>query len=189
MIPDLIPHKAGQIPLAAEFPVDVLTAPYLVTGSAQMVWVEDSVGGVVRAGVRRSNLIRTYKDILVRVAARGKRDGWENVFPMTVKGIKAAVQHLFSYGIPEVEILLSGGCPILGRLQEEDDLEHRVVVTDWLRKDQGVVVPIDRNFLGVASSIGEKHCIGIIHNPSRGMAVIELARKSRKGKAPPNARS
>lgn len=162
-----IPMKIGsKNPLMVEFPVNPETSPYLVTaaGRSKLIWVPKS-SGKVRVGVRYGDDRDSINTTITReIALVGQQSDWGNVHPLTQSGFQEALQHLADYGFEDVEILSgSEDLPFLTDLT--------VTKCDWLGKDCALVLPKDRAFVGVISSVGEGYAV-LVHNPSRGVAIM-----------------
>ncbi len=155
----------GKTPLMLEFPVNPETSPFLVTaaGKSKLVWIPNS-NGTVKAGVRKNDLETLNLDITREVALVGLSHQWGNVHPLTSEGLEKAVEHLKFYGIENVEVLVGGsGLPFI--------TEHSVAECSWLHGSCAVVVPKDRDFVGIFASVGNGF-LALVHNPSRGIAVL-----------------
>lgn len=176
--------KKGNVPLIMEFHIPPETAPYLVTSSEGLLWIESPhPGDIVKAAVRE---IESPGDLFwamtLSVAHRGKRDEWGNVHPFTKEGMLAAAAHVEDYDLGELEIL----APRV-RVQETDEdgktpyqrpdwLHHDILgypvrPTSWIPDDCAVVVPKDRDFVGLLSHITSKKVAAVSHNPSRSIAI------------------
>lgn len=156
----------GRTPLMMELPVNPETSPFLVTaaGKSKLIWIPSSTG-TVKAGVRTSDSDTLNLDIAREIALVGSSHEWGNVHPMTPAGLEGAVAHLKFYGIENVEVLVGDcGLPFL--------TEHSVVECKWLKGTRcAVVVPQDRDFVGVFASVGKGY-MALVHNPSRGVAIL-----------------
>lgn len=145
------------------------TVPYLVSSSRSFIWIErPPQSNRVRVGFRQGvDVGSLFREIVDKVAVEGARRMWGNVHPPTVVGVQAAVDHLKYYGISDVEVL-SG--PV-------SDPALVAVLADaspvsWLPENTAVVVPKDRGYLGAAWRFGEDCYALLIHNASRGLAVV-----------------
>lgn len=101
-------QRKGTMPLILEFGVVAETAPYLVSSSASVMWVNEPLPeNMVRAAVRDSSVAEFYTEVVEAVAAMGSEMMWGNVHPLTPAGLQAAVEHVEFYELGPVELL----CP------------------------------------------------------------------------------
>lgn len=171
-MPDLLKKVVlkteGRTPLMMEFPVNPELAPYLVTaaGKSKFIWILSSKGRV-RVGVRKqdpSERVAMNLDLIREIALVGETSKWGNVHPLTSKGLESAVGHLKYYGVEDIEVLVStSGLPFIA--------DAPVKVCDWLHEGCAVVVPKDRDCVGVFADVG-KGFLAMVHNPSRGVVVL-----------------
>jgi len=171
-----------RAPFMVEIPVSMEAGPYLVSGTKTLLWIESvragsqplraRVSGEARSGALRAAVrlgkpsVSFFEEVVSEVASEGRKRKWGNGFLATRTGIKKAVVYVRSYGIPDVEVLLSEK----GSL----DVPEGVTTTkvSWIPEGRAVVVPKDRSYLGLIGSMGESHWTAAVHNPSRGMAVL-----------------
>lgn len=162
-----LPMKVGsKNPLMMEFPVNPETCPYLVSaaGRSKLLWVTKS-NGTVRVGVRYGGDRDSINTFIAReIALVGEEKGWGNVHPYTKAGFEEAVGHLAYHGFNDVEVL-SGS----GTLPFETSIS--VSSCEWLDEGCAILVPKDRAFVGVISSVGKGYAV-LVHNPSRGVAIL-----------------
>lgn len=163
-----LPMKVkGKNPLMMEFPVNPETSPFLVSaaGKSQLLWIPQSKGSTIRAGVRYGGDHSTINSSITReIALVGHQNDWGNVHPFSSKGFEEAVAYLNYYGFDELEVL--SGSPTL---PFSDDIS--VTRCDWLKVGCAVVVPKDRAFVGVITPVGKGYAV-LVHNPSRGVAIL-----------------
>jgi len=170
-----LPKKA--IPVALEFTVDPASAPYLVTSSTSFVWVPEAASNkTVKAAIRTGTktLGELYRGVVEEVAEKGVELKWENVHPNTPKGVLAAIQHLRYYEFNDIEIMTT---PAM--LEKHGEVwsktkglkEIPISAVQWLPDDWVVAVPQDRSFVGFVSLVGPGSIVGVVHNPSRGIAI------------------
>lgn len=158
------PGQAKACPLLLEIPVSPLTAPYLVTATRSLMWLEESPRGVVRTAMRPVwEPEKTFPAMVREIAFEGDRRGWEGHFPMNPKGIQAAVARMRTYGIQNFELLISPGSGAPPQLPARE--------VSWVPAGSGVVVPMDRSYLGIVFRVGAAAGV-VVHNPSRAMAVL-----------------
>jgi len=155
-----------KIPFMVEVEVHPEGQPFLVSGTKTLLWVGSSKTGVLRAAVR-SDEQPDPLTIISEVAHRGAEDQWENSFPYTAVGVGKAISYVRSYGISELDLLVPSDYAFPPPKKKSVNL----VPTSWMPSGRVVVVPSDRSYLGTIRTLGEKHWILLVHNPSRGMAV------------------
>ena len=164
--------QGGRGALYAEFVANPETAPYLVSSTRSVLWVNHlSTQRTLRAAFRKNvTPDQLFKEVVECVTAEGVRRNWGNVHPLTREGIQACVDHLAYYDFAEVDLL--AGLDVDQNLL--DQFEHEFRRAAWLPATAVVVVPTDRSFLGFFGHAGEGHSIVVVHNASRGMAVAGL---------------
>tara|TARA_X000000950_G_C13917704_1_gene661826 strand:- start:530 stop:1048 length:519 start_codon:yes stop_codon:yes gene_type:complete len=166
LLKDLSLNTKGKNPLMMEFPVNPETSPYLVTaaGKSRLIWIPAS-NGKIKAGVRYMGDRGAINLAIVReIALVGLKNDWGNVHPFSLAGLSKAVEHLSYYGFTEVDILCgSDTLPF--------STKHSVIKCDWLNEGCAILLPKDRAFVGVISSIGKGYA-ALVHNPSRGVAIL-----------------
>lgn len=164
-----MPSTKGSIPPFVGVSVHAEAAPFLVTGTKSFLWVHTAKKGFIRSMVRSENFNDgVFLDVVSSIAKKGSELMWGNVFDFSVSGMQQAVGYVKSYGFEDLEILVSEDASAL----DVDDVDR--VEVGWLTGQQAVVVPKDRNYLGTVGVFGESHYTVIVHNPSRGMAIIGL---------------
>lgn len=145
------------VPLFVEVPVHPETAPYLVTSSKGLLWIDNSFNGIVRSAVLRSPWAVVASDTSVEIVRairqRGDALSWGNAFPFTDAGVRGAREYLKTYDLAECDLLDHGTAP-------------------WVPEGSAVMVPKDRSYLGIVGEIGEGAHTVVVHNPARGMAVL-----------------
>lgn len=157
--------KTKKTPLAYEFQVDGASAPFLITNSKSLLWV-DAPNNVVRAGVRLNCKVRDFfLEVLEEVMAVGKQAEWGNVHSFDDKGISLALSYLQDYDVGSVEVLVNPES-----LSSLGKLGVKVTVANWLPKEYAVFVPENRDFLGFVGCVGEDF-VSVVHNPSRGLSI------------------
>jgi len=168
LLKKVVLKTGGRTPLMMEFPVNPELAPFLVTaaGKSKFIWIPSSKGRV-RVGVRKQDSgerVAMNLDIIREIALVGETSKWGNVHPLTSDGFEKAVEHLKYYGVEDIEVLASdSGLPFI--------VDSPVKVCAWLHKGCAVVVPKDRDCVGVFADVG-KGFLAMVHNPSRGVAVL-----------------
>lgn len=175
------PPKTRQkgVPLWLEFQVDPRSAPYLVSSTQSVMWVaEPSSEGLIRAAFRRQvEVPKLCLEMLGAIVDLGHEAQWGNVHPLTEVGAHRAIEHVQSYDLPNVELLVSpkdtkgkgvfkgmktlGGCPLR--------------VSKWLPAGWAVAVPSDRSFVGTVMEMPHAGILAVVHNPSRGVGVASVS--------------
>ena len=165
--------KKPPVPLILEWAVNGDTAPYLVSSSTAVLWIEDPhEGNIIRAAVRKvPDPGVVFREILEAVRKRGREDQWGNIHPYTAAGLKGAVDHVQSYDLDDLEILVPRKTKDVPRPVWLNDLGYPLKPSSWLPEDCAVVVPKDRDFVGVLGYLDVKVAAAVVHNASRGIAV------------------
>ena len=168
--------RKGVTPILLEFQVDEATSPYLVSASSGVMWIEEAHPGdkpVIKAAVQKNvtpgELFWTASNAIYE---RSKEVEWGSAQPYTAEGLEAAIEHVSSYGLGTVEILVAP-------MKKEDrptwlvdrDLGEYLRVSSWVPPNCAIVVPSDRNFLGLIVHLSPTATAMAIHNPSRGFAM------------------
>lgn len=164
--------RRSATPLAAELPVDPQTAPYLVTTTKSLLWHPTDFNGKVRAALRTDKLDFLYAEIIKEVCTTSIEAGWGSVFSYDLHGLDQAIAYVHSYGMADVDILapdtaLDG---LLGNMTTY--MGKQIVRVGYLPARTVVVVPKDRDYLGIVMQLGDlDRRLLLVHNPARGMAV------------------
>jgi hypothetical protein len=145
--------------LMIEVPVSPEAGPYLVSGTRRWVWIDSARGGFVRSALRDGDAPDLELSLVREVARSGQERRWGNGFPATDAGLKSAKEYLAFYGIVEVDLLRSEGVTLPGELRP------------WIPTGCAVMVAKDRSYLGMRGNFGSRWSV-VMHNPSRGMAVL-----------------
>lgn len=160
------PLKGSRAPFLMEIPVSPESAPYLVTGTRSLLWIEAPRNGVIRSGIRSGSPDPAfYRALVGEISSQGGKRGWGNSFPSTTAGMGKAVEYLRGYGFEESVLLVSPG----SKIKPPSGVEK--VPVSWISSGS-VLVPKDRSYLGVLGFLGDKNWTAVVHNPSRGMAVL-----------------
>lgn len=195
--------RKGTVPLMLEFPVIEETAPFLVSSTSSVMWVNNAhPGPSVKAAVREVGLGAFFAEVIEAVVAMGREMQWGNVHPLTPEGVRAAIAHLEYYELGALELLIprahqasevvllddnddGEGVEENGKRVEPVDLmppELRPLIEDiglpfrpssWVPDNTIIVVPKDRTFVGVVSQVTNKKLAGVVHNAARGIAVSQ----------------
>jgi len=185
-----VPSKRSN-PMVSEFAVSPDTSPYLVTSSKSLAWITEPMeptpemwhprlpDHVVRVAVR-PDIGRAaglfYWEVIQAVAAMGKEAEWGNVHPFTEEGIHLAKEHVESYDLPDLCLLMAA--PTAG--DPEAALPLRDIALDqgmlpqpcsWLPLDCVVIVPKNREYVGLLGLLGRQGSMGLVHNPSRSIGI------------------
>ena len=174
-------QKKSTIPVMVEFQVNPDCAPFLVSGSKEMIWVDEAhPGDIVKAAPRRGVTPgELFLGVVNAVAKRGIDAKWGNVHPFTNAGVSAAIEYVSSFDLDNLEILVP-------RVRDEKNKEGAfqrpdwlsagnygmpVRPTGWLPDNCAVVVPRDREFVGMIGHLGAGIAVIVVHNAARGIAV------------------
>jgi len=152
-----------------EFPVNPESAPFLISSTRSVLWIERAHDGRVRVAARKVEGNSLMLEIVRAVQKRGAEEAWGNSFPLTMEGFTQAKDYLSYFGIPEVEVLLNAE----NDLWEAQQGPVRTLIP-WLPAGLGVVVPLDRAYLGFQSRTPANRLLALVHNPSRGMAILGI---------------
>jgi len=99
-------QRKTNVPLMLEYKVAPETAPYLVTSSSSVMWInEPHPGEIVKAAVRQMSISEFFAEVIEATVAMGRQQQWGNVHPLTVEGLRAAVEHIEFYELGPVELL------------------------------------------------------------------------------------
>ena len=84
---------------------------------------------------------------------------------MTGEGLKAALKHVRGYEFGDVEVLTHPDLNIT--------LSDRTPVrkAPWVPKGTAVVLPVEREFVGVWGRVSRKDLVAVVHNAARGVAI------------------
>jgi len=174
--------KLGQAPAAKKDPVMAcvqvsleLDPPFLVSQAKLdrlLTWVEKlsqkDGSGRIWAAVRKAPLEFMYREAVQEAAEKASALGWGSVHPRTRQGFLEASGHLEEYGMREWEVLYGKGFDT-SLLDQSTKASEQV----WMPEGEAVVVPVQRAYLGTATSYGEGRYSLVIHNPSRAMAFLK----------------
>jgi len=183
-------QRKGTVPLMVEYGVSPDTAPYLVSSTSSVMWINAvHPGDMVKAAVRKMSVDDFFREVLEATMAMGRQQKWGNVHPLTLEGLQAAVEHVEFYDLGPVELLIPRTRPV-----EPDEDDERVIPVDlmppelrpliedmglpfrpssWVPDSTIVVVPKDRTFVGVVSKITTTQIAGVVHNAARGIAIVQ----------------
>lgn len=156
-------------PLFLEFPVPSATAPYLVTGTRTLLWIQRAPTGALRAALRAGpwDEVKGAPELVRECFREGVRNSWGNTFPGTLEGMQAACGRMKGYDLTPLEVLINSEAP----LDNPPDPQAELVRVPWVPRGCAVVVPKDRGFLGTLAFLGEAYAL-VVHNPARGLAVV-----------------
>ena len=176
LLPIKPPASAKNVtPLYLEFHVDAATSPSLVSSSRDLVWVTDEQmdeAGRIRAAVRSMGKEpdEFNRDVLSAIEVLARTAEWGNVQPHTRAGVAQAVAHVQTYGLGDLEILA---------LDETKKIYQghgpSVIQCSWLPSAVALVVPKERDFLGVLGQVGKDLVVVLVHNAARGIAIYGKA--------------
>lgn len=180
---DLLLIRTVPIPrkdfLALEFPVDPVTAPYLVSSSQGFVWVNHlATRTTVLAARQDIPKGDAYRMIVNLVSVRGEAEEWGNVLPLDGEGLHEALAWLLEQGehtSEELELLVSPDRDRFSLLSTNfPGLDF--VEADWLPTDQAVLLPKDRTFVGTLGGCPGGSRVIVVHNPSRSLVILQTRR-------------
>lgn len=174
-------QKKTGIPMMVEFPINPDCAPFLVSSSKEMLWIDEAhPGAVVKAAPRRDSVPgELFLEVLEGVGNRGRKDGWGNIHPFTVGGVREALDYVASYDLDDLEILVPrvrAADNKRGVFRRPDwlcpgELNVPVRPSGWLPDGCAVVVPRDREFVGMLGFLAPKTFVVVVHNPGRSIAI------------------
>jgi hypothetical protein len=176
---DVTQAKKGMTPLILEFYVDPQTVPYLVSSSNGVMWIDEPFKGdqpFIKAAVRNGI---TPGDIFIEAAKaifeKSTEMRWGSAHPFTEEGLAAAIDHVSSYSVGSLDIVVSpkplldgGTLPLWIRDRE---LGENLRAAEWVPENCIVVIPSDRSFLGMLVHLSGKDTAMAIHNAARGFAM------------------
>jgi len=193
-------RQKGTVPLMLEFNVSPETAPYLVSSSSSVMWInEPHPGDLVKAAIREMAVSEFFREVIDAVVAMGQEMQWGNVHPLTLEGLLEAVEHVSFYEMGPLELLTPRANQPDQDVEDDEDEgepeegEKRVRPADlmpaelrplieevalpfrpssWVPPGTIVVVPKDRAFVGVVSKVTPRKIAGLVHNAARGIAVV-----------------
>ena len=205
----------GNVPLIVEFSVADETAPYLVSSSSSVMWINQAhPGPSVKSAVRAVSVNDLYLEVIEAVSAMGRQQQWGNVQPLTHEGLAEAIAHINFYELGPLELLTPRAHPTT-EPEPEDLLEEggfeegkkRVEPVDlmppelrslieqtglpfrpssWVPAGTIVVVPRDRTFVGLVARVTPKTLAAVVHNAARGIAVVQGPAPNELAGSPPS---
>jgi len=162
------------VPLMMEFKVDPQLAPFLVSSSSSVMWVssvssEGNIRAAVRRGVKEVGFL--FQEMVEAITSMGREAKWGNVHEFSTDGVKLAIQHVQSYDLTKVEILIHRNSlkELFGKEMEFEGVPVQPV--NWLKEGTAIVLPRDRSYVGVVSRFGGTSVLGVVHNASRGVGI------------------
>lgn len=169
-----------RMPLLMEFPVPP-TPPFLVTTLRSLAWIPAVRNHRIRAGVMGINSTTTlFRAVVEETIRTGRQAEWGNIHPLTLEGLKEAIEHPRFYGLDSLQILAhpETNWEALNPEWKRTDGKQLVAVLDlpveqapWLDPTTVIVLPKDRGFVGFVIEIGESHVVAVIHNASRALGI------------------
>ncbi len=162
------PARKGALMLdQVPAPDDPEAGPFLITSSRDVMWVDRAFpGGFLRVAVRKVTPEALFRSLVEAVAERGSELEWGNVETPTHTGMSKAIEHLQYYGFTDVECLHGEGFAIT------ETVGLPTMKVDWLPKKWGIVLPKERSYVGTVYDLGDGVVGAVLHNASRGVAVI-----------------
>lgn len=177
------------MPLMLEYAVPIETGPYLVSSSSSVLWVSDPHRGpAVKAAVRDVSLGQFFQEVVAAVASMGRQQEWDNVHPLTLEGVQAAIQHVAFYGLAPLELLVPRAYPPTDGEDDGEDSKApmpqdlKAIIMEvglpfrpsaWVPPSTMIVVPKDRTYLGTVHLVTPRKLAGVVHNAARGMGVAQ----------------
>ncbi len=123
-LPSKAVQRKGVMPLMLEFQVPAETAPYLVSSSSSVLWINDAhPGSLVKAAVRESTPGAFFREVVEAVIAMGRQQEWGNVHPLTIEGLRAAIDHVAFYELGPLELLTPRAHPAGSTVDDDDEDE------------------------------------------------------------------
>lgn len=153
-----------------------------------VVWVEKSPTEVIKAGVCKESPVQVFSQVIEAVAIRSTESGWGSVLPFSLEGVKAAIDYLHYYEMPDLVVLApmqqipKEFRPALANdILEGDNPEWLnpetiglpIYPTVWLPEDTLVVIPSEREVVGELIHITSDHVAAIVRDPSRTIAICK----------------
>ena len=170
----------GRKPLILEFRVNPQTVPYLVSSSNGVMWIDEPIAGdppgdppIVKAAVRKVSTGDLFWEASKAIYDTALECQWGSAHPFTEEGLAKAIEHVESYDMGAVDILVGpakNGSKRPAWLKGKDD-DHRVQLSAWIPENCAVVVPTDRQFVGLLVHVTPGSVAMALHNPSRGFAM------------------
>lgn len=171
------------IPLMMEFQVNPDLAPFLVSSSKATLWVNGR-SGTVRAAVRDEGDLSTYfREVVTALIEMGRERDWGSVHPLTSDGIRKAIEHVKSYDLNELEILVNPQID-WSRIDPQWKVGSEEIPmilfglniqpAPWMDLDTVVIVPKDRDYVGFIL-LFEGRIVSVVHNGARGVGVATAA--------------
>ena len=172
-------NKKGAAPLMMEFDVSEETAPYLVSSTRALMWIDEAhPGSKIKAAVRDCKAPgELFMAVLREVSQKGREMEWGNVHPFSREGMDAAIEHVDYYEMGELELLAprslgKDGKPVAPEWLRVKEAGIPIRYTSWLDEGWAVVVPRIREFVGVLGHLGNDKVVLSVHNASRSMGIL-----------------
>jgi hypothetical protein len=165
----------GKVPLILEFKVNPQTAPYLVSSSTGMLWIEEAhPGEIVKAAVRNTDQPGAlFWEVVSNVRARGLKHEWGNVQPYSEEGLRAAIAHVEEYEMGDIIVLAPMKKGKAGpEWAKPTKIGLPVRPCSWMKDKTLVVVPADLAYVGVLVHLTSTKVAIAVHNPSRSIAIV-----------------
>jgi len=158
-----------KVPLLVEVPVQAgLDGPFLVSSMKDHLWVDDKFPtGVVRAAVRKVPREFLFREAVEKIAEKSKLHSWGSLHSSNSAGVVAAVAHLASYDLTEVDVVYGAGF-------DQDLIPEGVPSFEevWVPAGWALVLPRDKSFVGTLFDFGQERNALVIHNASRGVGLV-----------------
>ena len=154
--------------LFLEFPVEPQCAPFLVTATKSLMWVDktNSLGNVRSAFQPPKKTDEIYSKIVEEIKVKSEELGWGLTFSLDKSGLKGALERLAYYGIEDIEFIApASGVP-------NELIPDNATRVSWLT-NRVIIVPKNRDYLGNLLTTPRKKVMALIHNASRGICILE----------------
>ncbi len=163
--------KTNKTPIMMASPIaPELDGPYLVTSTKDFVWVENKFpGNFIRAATRQGTVKELYLRSVQNIYSKSKELGWGSIKPFTEQGVKESILYLSYFGFAEFDLIVNSES---GFVLKDNPENLFVSWEDWVPEDLAIVVPTDKSYLGTLYSFGNGNFSCCIHNPSRGICIL-----------------
>jgi len=134
-----------------------------------------TIKAAVRKGVRPGDLFWEASEAIYN---RSLELQWGSAHPFTEAGVAAAIDHVDSYDMGQLDILVGHASGPTKKHPDwllEKNIGHRVRMSAWIPDDCAIIVPTDRQFVGMMVHLSPTAVAIAVHNPSRGFAMCRGA--------------
>jgi len=162
----VVSMKAKKVPLLLEVPIEAELTPFLVTSSRKVIWIESAKNGSIRAAVRKVSPHEHFMELVEAFVERSQKEEWGSVLPLSREGFDSGRAHLSEYGMKDLDVLSHPDT----RLPPLEGVTS--VSCSWLPVGTGLLLPVDRSYLGVTFDFGGGNIATVLHNVARGLVVL-----------------